>query len=322
MQQLGTIAVALSLIVAAAPAFAADMPVQRQRPQQVERAPAQQQSNWSGTQVGGFNGGSSVSNSFVEPGSNLFFSCIATGSVGCVSPITPGNLPDLETPFNFDKDKLSYTFGGFLGHRWQFGSFVAGIEGDVAWKRGETSSSLDVFSRASYHSPFPTSPPFERAFRTENFYGQSIQTWDASVRARFGMLVTPLVLIYGTGGVAFGEVKGAYSYNAVNNYVTDAGSLDLIHTASAVGSWSEIRVGWTGGGGVRSPLWGAWKARIEYRYTDLGEFTKVVPVTRSCAEAGPGPATCASTPNIGSTTATTDITSTFQTVRVGLGFDF
>jgi hypothetical protein len=116
--QLGTIAVALSLIVASAPAFAADMPAQRQRPQQAERAPAQQQqSNWSGTQVGGFNGGSSVSNSFVEPGSNLFFSCIATGSVGCVSPITPGNLPDVETPFNFEKDKLSYTFGGFLGHR-------------------------------------------------------------------------------------------------------------------------------------------------------------------------------------------------------------
>jgi outer membrane immunogenic protein len=181
---------------------------------------------------------------------------------------------------------------------------------------------LDVFSRASYHSPFTTSPPFERAFRSENFHGQSIQTWDASVRARFGMLVTPSVLVYGTGGVAFGEVKGSFSYNAISNYVTDSGSLDLLHTASAVGSWSETRVGWTGGGGIEVALWGAWKARIEYRYTDLGEFTKVVPVSRSCAEAGLGPATCASTPNIGSTAASIDIASAFQTVRVGLGFDF
>ena len=71
MQQLGTIAVALSLMAAAAPAFAADMPVQRQRPQQAERAPAQQQSNWSGTQVGGFNGGSSVSNGFSDEFTDL-----------------------------------------------------------------------------------------------------------------------------------------------------------------------------------------------------------------------------------------------------------
>ncbi len=322
MQQLGKTAVALSLMAAAAPAFAADMPVQRQRPQQAERAPAQQQSNWSGTQVGGFNGGSSVSNGFAEPGSNLFFTCIGAGSTGCVSPITPGGLPDLETQFAFDKDKLSYTVGGFVGHRWQFGSFVAGVEGDLAWKRGETSSSLDVFSRASYHSPFPTSPPFERAFRTENFYGQSIQTWDASIRARFGTLVTPSVLVYGTGGVAFGEVKGSYSYNAINQYFTDSGLLDLTHLASASGSWSETRVGWTGGAGVEVALWGAWKARIEYRYTDLGEFTKVVPVTRSCAEAERGPASCTTAPNVGSTAATVDIASTFQTVRVGLGFDF
>jgi outer membrane immunogenic protein len=73
---------------------------------------------------------------------------------------------------------------------------------------------------------------------------------------------------------------------------------------------------------VEVALWGAWKARIEYRYTDLGTFTKTVPLTRTCADAGSGPATCATAPNTGSTAATIDLTSTFQTVRVGLGFDF
>ena len=316
MRRLGGKAAGLiSAIVITAPAFAADMPVQRQRPQQTERAPAQQQPNWSGSQAGGFSGGSSVSNGFAEPGSNLYFSCIGLGTAGCVSPVT--GVPDVETPFGFSKDKLSFTFGGFVGYRWQFGSFVAGVEGDAALKRGETTDSLTVVSRASYPSLF------ESALRTEQFYGQSKQTWDASLRARLGVLVTPSVLVYGTGGVAFGEVEGAYTYTAVNNYFTSSGLLDLTHMATVSGSWSETRVGWTGGGGVEVALWGAWKARIEYRYTDLGDFTKSVPLVRTCTEGvTSGPASCTSAPNTGSTAATINLSSTFQTLRVGLGFDF
>jgi outer membrane immunogenic protein len=315
MRRLGSKAAGLfSLIAIAGPAFAADMPVERQRPQQTERAPAQQQSNWSGTQVGGFNGGSSVSNGFAEPGSNLFFSCIGVGSFGCVSPVTA--VPDVEQHFSFDKDKLSFTFGGFVGYRWQFGSFVAGVEGDAAYKRGETNDSLTVVSSASY-------PPIgETAHRTEQFFGQSRQTWDASIRARLGMLMTPSWLVYGTGGVAFGEVSGAFSYTATNNYFNRSGFLDLTHLATASGTWSETRVGWTGGGGVEMAVWGPWKARIEYRYTDLGTFTKTVPLTRTCADAGSGLANCTTAPNVGTSAASIDIKSTFQTFRVGLGFDF
>src|SRR5262249_23248610 len=143
-------------------AFAADQAVpQRQRPQQqTQQAPAQQQANWSGTQVGGFNGASSVSNSFAEPGSNLFFSCLG----GILCPASP--LSDPETPFGFDKDKVSYTAGAFIGHRWQFSSIVLGVEGDVAWKRGETTASQTVSASATYVT---TSIPFETASRTEAF---------------------------------------------------------------------------------------------------------------------------------------------------------
>jgi outer membrane immunogenic protein len=128
--------------------------------------------------------------------------------------------------------------------------------------------------------------------------------------------------VYGTGGVAFGEVSGAYSYTATNNYFDRAGFLDLTHLATASGTWSETRVGWTGGGGVEMAVWGPWKARLEYRYSDLGTFTKSVPLTRTCADAGSGPATCTTAPNVGTSSASIDIKSTFQTFRVGLGFDF
>jgi hypothetical protein len=45
-------------------------------------------------------------------------------------------------------------------------------------------------------------------------------------------------------------------------------------------------------------------------------------LTRTCADAGSGPATCTTAPNVGTSSASIDIKSTFQTFRVGLGFDF
>ena len=199
----------LFMLNIAGPATAADQAVlQRERPPQTARPAAQQQANWSGTQVGGFGGESSVSNGFAEPGANLFFACIPRGGT-CFSPLT--SVPDTETPFGFDKDKLSFTFGGFVGYRWQFASIVTGVEGDFAFKRATTSSTLATAADASYPVPFA----FQLAHRTETFFGESKQTWDASIRARLGVLVSPNILLYGTGGVAFGEVSGAFSYAAV-----------------------------------------------------------------------------------------------------------
>ena len=154
-------------------------------------------------------------------------------------------------------------------------------------------------------------------------------------RARLGVLVSPNILLYGTGGVAFGEVSGAFSYAATNCYVLNVTGpavtspctptfTTMTYTANAVGSWNETRVGWTAGGGVEFALWGPWKARAEYRFTDLGSFTRSVPLARTCTD-GPstgGASTCSSTPNVGSTAAIIDIASSFQTIRVGIGFDF
>ena len=72
----------LSLVAAAAPVFAAELPVSprpRAAPARapapaarpVAQAPAQATPNWSGTQVGGFNGASNMSNAMVEPEHSL-----------------------------------------------------------------------------------------------------------------------------------------------------------------------------------------------------------------------------------------------------------
>jgi outer membrane immunogenic protein len=282
----------LAAFATLSPALADEPPPPTKRaPARVVAAPraepvrqAEAPSNWTGGQVGGSNGGSFANNAFADPGSYICPPGLPFGS-GCY-----------ETPFSFTGHSTSYTIGPFLGYRMQLGSFVVGIEGDASYKN--TSNSLAQNSTTSISS----------FVRTDSFYGSIKQGWDSSVRARAGILVTPWALLYGTGGIAFERVSGSLIYNG--NLYSCAGCT-LLGTATDAGSFNEFRVGATGGGGVEIQLGGPWSARIEYRYTDFGSFTKSVPVTNLCAS-------CASPSPI----ATVDLHPSFQTVRVGVGFGF
>jgi outer membrane immunogenic protein len=278
-------------IAAVTPAFAADMPVKERKSQQT-----QQKSKWDGGQLGGSNGGSSVNNNFVEPGAYICPAAFPFG-VSC-----------FESPFSFSGHPLSYTIGPFLGYRWQFGNTVFGVEGDWSWKKGENTALVDL-PRVCFDAGCAN-------YRTDTKYGSVKQTWDASLRLRYGWLVTPDTLLYGTAGVAFGEISGSFSYLGVLHTpfgtpiaVDTAGS-----TATAFGSWSDVRVGGTVGTGVETALWGGWKARVEYRYTDYGSYTKSVAVNTVCV----APTGC----SVPSSRATIDLRESFHTVRVGVGFDF
>jgi outer membrane immunogenic protein len=82
--------------------------------------------------------------------------------------------------------------------------------------------------------------------------------WQSSVRGRLGYAFDR-VLVYGTGGVAFADIRHSY-YEA---------------TAPASQSFSDTRTGWTAGGGVEYALGGNWTTRVEYRYSDFGKKTDV-----------------------------------------------
>jgi outer membrane immunogenic protein len=250
----------------------------------VAQAPAQPTSNWSGSQVGGFNGASNMSNSFVEPGSFL-----------CLPPAVAGFAPNcVETPFSIKRHPWSYTVGAFVGYNWQLGNYVVGGEGDIAWKNAQSTNTLNTFFCSGLNC------------RTESFNGTIKQNWDSSIRARGGFLVTPWTLIYATGGVAFGEVKGSFGYAAQ--------TFPAFSQTSGGTSWSDTRVAWTVGGGAETVVAAGWKARVEYRYTDFGQYSKTVPLSFTCFAAGCG------FPN--STGARVDLHPTFHTIRVGLGYNF
>ena len=81
-------------------------------------------------------------------------------------------------------------------------------------------------------------------------HNQNVQ---GSIRGRVGVAFDRL-LIYGTGGAAFGGFN--------NNYVNTLNGL--------TDSFNHTRVGWTAGGGVEYALTNNWSVRAEYRHTDFG----------------------------------------------------
>jgi outer membrane immunogenic protein len=266
-------------------------------------APAPQQTaNWSGGQVGGSNGVSSVNNNFVEPGAYL-------------CPVNfPYNVTCFETPFSSSGHPLSYTVGPFLGYRWQVGSSVIGVEGDWSWKHAETSFAQGI--------PFVCFDGGCTSSRSDAKTGTISQNWDASLRARYGWLVNPWTLIYGTAGVAFEEISGSFQFNATGfTCPTTVGIATCLGpsrpnglTAVSGSSWSDIKVGGTVGAGVEFAIAAGWKARAEYRFTDFGHYTKTAPVISTCGAAGVG---C----SVPSSAATIALNESFHTFRVGIGFD-
>jgi len=76
-------------------------------------------------------------------------------------------------------------------------------------------------------------------------------TWLATARGRVGYAFDRF-MPYFTGGAAFGEVKGS---------------------VAGVGSFAEMRTGWTLGGGVEYAFVDHVTAKLEYLYVDLGSAT-------------------------------------------------
>jgi outer membrane immunogenic protein len=106
------------------------------------------------------------------------------------------------------------------GYNWQSGRFVYGIEGD-----------LDITGADDTFAPWKFSNP-----------------WFGTVRGRVGYAFNN-VLIYGTGGLAFGELRA------------DTFGLSESHTTA----------GWTAGVGAEVGLAQNWTAKIEYLYVDLAD---------------------------------------------------
>lgn len=156
--------------------------------------------------------------------------------------------------------------GGQAGYNWQSTNWVFGIEGDLQWSGEKGSAFYNCVGTAipagGVCLPGLTFLPAGGLAGTTLTIDQSLQ-WFGTVRGRVGILATPKVLFYGTGGLAFGEIKTTGRMTGFDGFGTPIAS---------TGTSSTTRLGWTAGVGVEGKITQNWSAKLEYLYMDLGRF--------------------------------------------------
>jgi outer membrane immunogenic protein len=152
--------------------------------------------------------------------------------------------------YNFNNNANGVIGGAHVGYNLQINQWVVGLEGDVDGSSVSKTVSLSPFS-GYYFDYIPTTV-------STNL---SVQ---GSIRGRVGVAFDR-VLLYGTGGVAFGGFNTSFR--------TNYGGGLFYPGFYGHDSFANTRVGWTAGGGIEYAVTNNWSVRAEYRYTDFGRTT-------------------------------------------------
>jgi outer membrane immunogenic protein len=153
--------------------------------------------------------------------------------------------------------------GGQIGYNWQSNNWVFGLEADAQWS---DEKGRGVFNCAATLIGGPCLPGLTflpaGATGTVLTIDQHLE-WFGTVRGRVGVLATPRVLFYGTGGLAYGSFKTTGALAGFNGNGV---------AVASIGSSSDIRFGWTVGAGVEGKITNNWSAKLEYLYMDFDTF--------------------------------------------------
>ncbi len=161
--------------------------------------------------------------------------------------------PALESSIagNLNLNSSGFFGGGQIGYNYQFANnVVAGIEADFEWSGIEGK----LAGAALFTAP--------GVVGNASFDIGSEIEWFGTVRGRLGY-TWDRVLLYATGGAAYGKVKSHASFNANG----------LVGPLPAVISASDTQWGWTAGAGLEYALAPNWSFKTEYLYVDLGSHT-------------------------------------------------
>lgn len=160
-------------------------------------------------------------------------------------------------PTDFATNAKGFIGGGTLGYNVQTGRFVWGVETDLSWADIEgTNSQSGVFPGIGGAAPITTAGTVQEKL---DAFG--------TLRGRLGFAPDGRLLIYATGGLAYGHV-------ASNTNISEAFPPSVLTPISGgIGSASQFRVGWTAGAGVEYAFAPHWSVKAEYLYYDLGTLT-------------------------------------------------
>jgi outer membrane immunogenic protein len=150
-----------------------------------------------------------------------------------------------DTPTNQHTQNAGFLGGGQIGYDWQFGRVVAGIETDLDW-----ANISGTIAQTSAPNAFTTTTDHDIS---------SLGT----VRARLGKLATDSLLVYATGGLAYGNTRLSVDQR-------QSGFVCLFSLVCANGSASGVALGWVGGVGFEYAADQHFSFKGEALYVDLG----------------------------------------------------
>jgi len=150
-------------------------------------------------------------------------------------------------PSSVGTGSSSGTVGGELGYNWMLSpTSLIGVETDFSWTGINGSTSVTNVAPAPLSRPVTTT-------------GSERLDWLGTARIRTGYLWTPNLLLYITGGLAYG---GESSSVGVNQPPTGPHG----HTVNLTSSASGAALGAAVGAGAEWRLMGNWSVKGEYLY--------------------------------------------------------
>ncbi len=245
-----TAAASVVLALAAGSAFAADLPSRKAAP---VYAPPPPPFSWTGL-YGGINVGYGFGNGDQDQGG---LSYLGAGGAPAGTPLPGGAAWGLQNNIQ------GVLGGGQVGYNYQFNPWlVIGFEADI--QAADLHSQTNGGAVDAPVAPWGPHSAFVNSTKSVDWFG--------TARGRLGVTLPsmPNLMVYGTGGLAYGQVNQSFG-------VSDVFSGGIVSGPGA--QYDDTKVGWTAGGGlewfplISSPVFSAFSVKVEYLYTDLGSTT-------------------------------------------------
>jgi outer membrane immunogenic protein len=233
------------LLATTSSAFAADLTPPPPAPIYTKAPPLAPVATWAGWYVGGNAGwvGST--------GNTINIAATDTDSGGLGFALASGAIPAA-----INLGYSGFLGGGQVGYNWQNGNFVYGLEADLdaaSAKSSVTVPDARIFPPSGLQSPF-----------TINAARQL--DWVGTLRGRVGVTFGTPLLLYVTGGLAYGE-------HEVGIGINDPGGVPPAVLSNQTSTWSA---GWTVGAGGEWMFAPHWSLKAEYLYVDLGNVSSTI----------------------------------------------
>jgi outer membrane immunogenic protein len=298
----------------AGPATAADLARPVYRRPVVVAAPVY---SWTGFYIGGNVGGSWGDARTDIAGNATTFE--RTGTAPFIFVNTPSSFADSQS------QRLSGVIGGGqIGYNYQSSPvWMLGFEADIqgSGERGSNAVTDPVSGTVCFGVVAATNQCAQGSAIPINAtavtaYDAKIG-WFGTVRGRLGVLVSDHVLLYGTGGLAYGRVEMSGATNVNGSVIVPPQVLPFAAPGTSTFSTSRINVGFAVGGGIEGKcahwLPTGWTWKLEYLYVDLGSLDAVAAFPGAQPQGFTSPF---------SGTLTTHTHFVDNIVRVGLNYKF